>query len=504
MKSLPHKAASGWWSALLITHRYLGMAMGVPMLVWFLSGIVMIYVRYPHVGEAERLRTLEPISWYACCRFGERAIDDNVRVSFVQVENRSGQPTLHARSAAGLDTAVDLARGEAIRIDADRARAIALDAASRVIGRPFRVIDAERIEIDQWTIGLAAEMPLFRFAFDDPGRTDLYVSGKSGRVVLWTTATQRFWNWFGAIPHWLYFVALRKHAALWSQILIWAAIFGTFLTALGLCLGIAQIKSRVELSPYRGWLYWHHLAGLLFGLATLGWVASGLVSMNPWGLLEERFDRDVQGRLAGQMPQWRDMRASLDIIRTRSEVVDAVSLASAPLAGRLYWLAKQRDGTTMRLDVAGGVADVGAAELADAARRVAGSADISEQTMLAEEDSYYFRSNDSLALPVYRVILNDVDATRYYIDPKTGALVLRVDRNGRWYRWLFSGWHRLDFAPWIRARPIWDVVVIILMTGGLALAVSGAYLAAARARKDLVALMRRSRERDGPRCDDTR
>jgi hypothetical protein len=478
------KAAGDWWSVLVITHRYLGIAMSVPMLVWFLSGIIMMYVHYPHVSEKERLRTLEPISWQACCRFGEDVIEDHTQVLLAEVENRAGELVLRIRSADDLDTAVDLVRGTPIQIDADRARAIALAAAQRIVGHPSPLIDAEQIGGDQWTIGLAADAPLFRFAFGDADRTAVYVSSKTGQILLWTTATQRFWNWVGAIPHWLYFASLRGHVVLWSQILVSAAMLGTFLTAVGLYLGIAQIRSRTNFSPYRGWLYWHHVAGLLFGIATLAWVLSGLISMNPWGLLAERFDREAQRRLAGPMPQWHDVRASLDAVRTRSAVVDAVRIVSAPLAGRLYWLAKRSDGTTARFDAAGNVADVNASEVADAARAVAGSADISQATMLSEEDSYYFRSNDSIELPIYRVILNDGDHTRYYIDPKTGALVQHVDRNGRWYRWLFGGLHRVDFAPWVRARPVWDIVVLILMMGGLSLAVAGAYLAAARVRKD--------------------
>jgi hypothetical protein len=62
-------------------------------------------------------------------------------------------------------------------------------------------------------------------------RTILYVSGRTGRVVHWTTATQRFWNWLGAIPHWLYFADLRSDVALWSEIVIWTSVLGTFLTA---------------------------------------------------------------------------------------------------------------------------------------------------------------------------------------------------------------------------------------------------------------------------------
>jgi hypothetical protein len=32
------------WRTLVILHRYLGIAVGLLMLIWFLSGIVMMYV----------------------------------------------------------------------------------------------------------------------------------------------------------------------------------------------------------------------------------------------------------------------------------------------------------------------------------------------------------------------------------------------------------------------------------------------------------------------------
>jgi uncharacterized iron-regulated membrane protein len=496
---MPVKRAVGdWWSALVITHRYLGIAMSVPMLVWFLSGIVMMYVRYPHITEMERLRTLEPIIWQACCRFGESVIDDHAQVLLAEVENRAGEPVLRIRSADDLDTAVDLVQGTPIQMDADRARAIALSAAQRLTGRLSPLIDAEQIDGDQWTIGLAAAAPLFRFAFGDADRTEIYVSSRTAQVVLWTTSTQRFWNWVGPIPHWLYFASLRGHVVLWSQILIWAAMLGTFLTVLGLYLGIAQIRSRTDFSPYRGWLHWHHVAGLLFGIATFAWVFSGLVSMNPWGFLAERSDHDTQRRLEGPMPLWREVRSSLDMIRKQRNV-DAVSVVSAPLGGQLYWLAKQENGTRTRLDAAGVVAPVKDSELAAAAQRVAGSAEIFEQGMLAEEDSYYFQQTDAFELPVYRVILNDEDHSRYYIDPKTGGLLQRVDRNGRWYRWLFGGLHRVDFAPWIRARPIRNIVLLNLLMGGLSLAVAGAYLAAARVRRGFLRSLSACTARDEDR-----
>jgi len=457
--------------------------MSIPMLVWFLSGFVMMYVPYPHISEGDRLRSLGPLSWHACCQFGQTG-DDNARILFAQAENIVGEPVLRLRRADGAHIIIDLAKGGATQIDFNRAGAIALGAARRMINQSARLIDAKQIETDQWTVGLAAEAPLFRFAFDDDDATHIYVSGTTGEVVQRTTAAQRFWNWLGAIPHWFYLADLRKHAVLWSEIVIWAALLGTFLTALGLYLGISQIKPIAGCSPYRGWLHWHHFAGLLFGIATLAWVLSGLISMNPWGFLGEQFDDQARARLEGQIPQWKEVRASLDLIRSRSESIGAVSVVSAPLDGRLYWLVKQIDGTTTRLDAAGNVAVVSDSDLSEAARRVAGSAAISEAAMLDKQDAYYFQQDERLTLPVYRVVLSDADRTRCYIDPKTGTLLHSLNSNDRWYRWLFGGLHRLDFATWIRARPIWDIVVLSLMTGGLSLVVAGAYLAVARACKD--------------------
>jgi PepSY-associated TM region len=488
MNTVPFKTAmSSWWSALVITHRYLGIVMSVPMLVWFLSGIVMIYVPYPHVSEKQQLRALEPIDWRACCQAGEADIDDESGVLNAQVENQSGQPALRVGLTDGSIRIIDLARGTAVQIDADRARAIAAEAAPHIAGRGFRPVGAERIDADQWTFGLDAGKPLFRFTFDDPDRTNIYVSGASGQVVLWTTATQRFWNWLGAIPHWLYFAALREHVVLWSQILIWAALLGTFLTALGLFLGIAQIKSA-EISPYRGWLYWHHVAGLLFGLATLAWVLSGFVSMNPWGFLEQRLDTEAQRRLEGRTPRWSDLRASLGAIHSRSELRDAVSITSASLAGQLYWIAKQKDGGATRLDAAGNAAPLSESELAAAAHRIAAANDISEAGIQADEDAYYFRRGEALDFPVYRVIVDDADQTRYYIDAKSGSLLQGIDSNGRLYRWIFGAWHRLDFATWVRASPIHEIAVFIFSAGGLCLAIAGSYLAFSRVRQNLASL----------------
>jgi uncharacterized iron-regulated membrane protein len=479
------------WQTMVILHRYLGVAVGFLMVMWFVSGIVMMYVGFPRVTEEDRARTLEQIAWQACCRVPQRLAPDDAALFGAQVENVAGVPVMRLRPAGRPGFVLDLERGAVIRIDAEAAQEIALDAAPRVIGRTAMLIGAEEIESDQWTLGrLRRERPLFRFVFDDPERTNIYVSGSNAQVVHWTTATQRFWSWFGTIPHWLYFAELRSNVVLWTEIVIWTSILGTFLTVLGLYLGISQFKARARFSPYRGWLYWHHIAGLIFGIATLTFVVSGLISVNPWGFLEDRRGGGEQARLEGGPLKWGEVRASLDAVRAKPEIAGSVSLVTAPFAARLYWLATRQDGTVTRLDREGSIAPVSEADLAEAARRIAGNAEIAEQALIAEEDAYYFREGERFVLPVYRVMLRDDESTRYYVDPRSGAVLERADATARWYRWLFGGLHRIDFTAWMRARPAWDVIMLTLLLGGLASTVTGFYLAVRRIRNDVVLLFR--------------
>lgn len=483
--------ARGLWQLMVIIHRYLGIAIGLLMLMWFVSGIVMMYVGFPQPSGGERLRGLPPITWMDCCRVNAGLMADTQPVGRAEIEMLMGAPVLRLPRVLVPVQTIDLAQGGEKRLDIDDAQSVALAAMSRVKGEAAPLLIAEEIDEDQWTLNrYRQEQPLFRFAFGDPDGTILYVSGASGRVVLRTTAAQRWWNWFGAIPHWLYFEPLRTDGLLWTRTVIWTAILGCFLTIVGLGLGIAQLgRGKNRLSPYRGMFYWHHLSGLVFGIIMLAFVASGLVSMNPWGFLDSRGGGE-RGRLEGPPPRWAEVKASIGALQAHA--VAAVNLSLAPYGGTLYWLATGADGGVTRLDASGNAAPLGTRDLADAAARLVGAAGIAEQGPLEDGDAYYNRNRNpgSAAPPVYRVIANDGERTRYYLDPATGALLQRADANRRWHRWLFAAVHRLDFAAWIRTRPAWDIILIGLMLGGGAGSATGVYLALRRVRSDLVMLSR--------------
>jgi hypothetical protein len=460
------------------------------MLSWFLSGIVMMYVAFPQPLGAERLLSLPMINWQACCHVAEGTLPDGQPMARAEIEMLRGVPVLRLPRPPAPDQTISLADGSGVGIlELGEAQEVALAAMTRPDGVAPPIAAAEEVEEDQWILNrFEREQPIYRFTFGDSDGTVLYITGVSGRIVLRTTASQRFWNWLGAIPHMIYFKDLRTNRWLWIQTVIWTSIIGSFLTLFGLYLGIAQWgrgKNR-QMSPYRGMFYWHHITGLVFGVIALAFVASGLVSMNPWGFLDGRGAAGERGRLEGSAPRWTAVRASINALQAHA--VNAVHLSLSRYGGDLYWLATQADGTVARLDAAGNPAPLSEAELTTAGTRLAGTNAIAEQRLMNEPDAYFISQGGRL--PVYRIILNDAESTRYYLDPTTGALLARLDTNRRWHRWLFGAVHRLDFAAWVRVRPAWDIILIVLMLGGSTVSATGVYLAVRRVRNDLIMLYR--------------
>jgi PepSY-associated TM region len=482
------------WRTLVLLHRYLGVAIGALMLVWFASGIVMLYVPYPSLSGKERLAMLEPIAWSGCCRNPSDPITADQPMDRAEVEAVAGVLALRLTlpGRAGTLTSIDAAVPD-VPLDLPHARATAAATARRLGVAPSEPSGDETIARDQWTVSgeYNADRPLFRFTFGDREHTQIYVSSRNGRIVLRTTARQRFWNRLGAVPHWLYPTILRSHPRVWSQVVVWTSLVGVFLTAIGLYLGIVQYKLRGKrlISPYAGVWNWHHSLGLLFGIFTLTWVGSGLISMNPWGFLDG--GPGVAPVPAARSVKWDEVRTSLVGIAASPAVPNIVNLVMIPLAGDLFWIATTQDGTKVRLDAGGHMRSMSPSDLQAAARQVAGSEGVATATLLRHEDAYYYGRREAVVLPVLRVIVNDPDHTRLYLDPLSGRLLGQVDSDGRWQRWLFDGLHRLDFAPLLRTSVTWSVVVVMLLVGGFGLSATGTYLAVRRVVRDIARLRRR-------------
>ncbi len=443
---------------LFLAHRYLGMAMGLFMLMWCLSGIVMMYVPYPSLPEREREQALSAIDWSKCCAWGTAEID----ATGSTIEAMGSTPVL--RSGGGT---IDLRSGK--RLDGI-SREAALSVARGFGASNPRIID--EVVRDQWTVSgdFNDARPFWRIALGDEADTELYVSRRDGRAVQRTSSRERFWNYLGAVPHWLYFTPLRRNAVLWSQIVIYLALAGTVLTVLGLTAGVIQFVRRPDghWTGYRGLLAWHHLPALGFGLFAFTWIASGLLSMNPWGWLEGQGSEREQIVLSRTTARSSELRFTIERIAARRPS-NVVALTAVPLLGGTYLLETAKGGGRRRLNLAGNPA-----LLMDADWQAIGRAlGIPDPKLLDREDTYYFSHHGELVrLPVYRSI--GADSTRYYFDAVTGSFVGKVDGGAAGYRWLHQGLHRLDFAG--LARPLWDLVMLFLLGGVMLVTATGTLL----------------------------
>jgi uncharacterized iron-regulated membrane protein len=459
----------------VVTHRYLGVVMGLLMLLWFLSGIAMLFARWPEVSDAQRAAGLRPIAWGQCCAFGD--VQDVQQVMAARVEDLAGRPVLRFDGQV-----LDLATGRPVHhVTSDEAAqvAAAYAAGHGIAGKPGA---ARAVERDQWTVTgyFNKGRPFYVFAFDDPARTDVYVSARTGQVAQAVDRAGKVGAWLGPIPHWLYPEILRADTRLWAQVVIWTSVIGTFLTVTGLYLGIVSWRpwGDPRLTPFRGWMAWHHLSGLAAGILTLTWVASGLLSMNPWGLLESDGDPRVE-QVAGAI-SFGDLREA--VLAAKAEGVTARRIEAAPLGGRIYLMA---DG--LRLDAAGRPAPLAAADLAAAGKRL-GPARLAE--LMTAEDQYYRGHHEPVRLPVYRVILND--GLRVYLDPASGQVLGALDRTAASYRWWFEGLHRLDFIDGFDRGAGWAAAMTLLLLGATLGVATGVWLGFRRAKDDLRRLTRKA------------
>ncbi|MGH8255538.1 MAG: PepSY domain-containing protein, partial [Steroidobacteraceae bacterium] len=406
---------------LFLVHRYLGIVVGALMVMWCVSGVVMMYVGYPGLDPAVRLSRLAPIVWRGCCRISDGALEGSEAVGSFRVEMLAGRPVLHLRGAESPGL-IDLISGAPID-EVSTAQAEQVAAAFGNVPAP-RLLG--KIDYDQWTVGdnVAGAAPLYHFALGDHAGSELYVSSASGEAVQLTSAHQRFWNWLGAVPHWLYFAQLRHRPLLWSRIVIWTSLIGCFLAASGLYIGVRQVlcSASGRWSPYRGFQWWHHIAVLIFGLFTLTWIFSGFTSMNPWGWMEGSSAAAVLRRLSGPQITGTQLRAALRGLAA-AHPDGIASLEGVPLDGRLYWMAASTDGVRRRLDASGTAAPLGRSDLAYIAGALSGGGGAALRLLTRGDEYYFSQPGSAVRLPVYRLLLRDGTDTRYYVDPVAGTLI---------------------------------------------------------------------------------
>lgn len=463
------------WSLLAFVHRWLGVAGALPFMVWFASGIAMMYVGMPDLREQDRLDRAATIP------------ADALRVPIADARAAAGTPA-GAVQIAMLDTRPVYRFGgpRPVTIFADRLeRFNGLTATSAdAVARGFAAGDRSPIARgvldtpDQWTLQLRPHFPLHHFALDDPAGTEIYLSTLTGDVVMRTTRRERALAYAGPVAHWLYLPVLRRNGALWTKVIVWSSSIGLVLCLTGLVAGVIRfapfrpylLRGRPARSPYAGWMKWHHYAGLIFGVITFTWTFSGLLSMDPFPSLSGRgLDSTQRQAIAGAARDLPDDDAIRGALRAISDRIAPKELRLIWFRGEPYWMARgagrQQLLVSARRPESGTFDRFSDADV-EAAARAAAPEGTTTIAWLEGYDSYYYDRHGLLPLPVLRAQFGD--GTWMYLDPARGAIAGVVQSPDRVNRWLYHGLHSLDPA-WLRTRrPLWDIVVIALSIGGLA------------------------------------
>jgi hypothetical protein len=527
-----------WRRWVVYTHRWLGIVGGVLFVAWFVSGVVMMYARMPGMAQEERLArapaldlsaaTVSPLE--AARAVGLVPEEESALGSLTQpgvettAQKRAAEISIDRVRVAMLgDRPVyrfGTGRNETIvyadtpeilgLVDQPQAEAIARRYAPEYTGTIH--YDGYLTEPDQWTLQSRGLMPIHRFALDDEDSTRLYVSASSGDVVLRTTRAERFWGYLGPVTHWVYFTPLRKNGSVWSEFIIWSSVIGCVMCLTGLVWGVwrwspmrrFRLKRVPSQSPYAGWMKWHHYTGLVFGVITLTWTYSGLLSMGPFnwfqspGITAEQREAYTGGPLQVDVMRLDGLRTSLvaleNALGTRPKELEAAQFRGEP-----FWLAYRGPAASeaerwmhvglwpraprprlehryvSAIDPAAGTfarfdePRFGRETMLDVARAAMPGVAIQDAEWLQEYDAHYYDLRSSRLLPVLRVRYADEARTSLYLDPSRGAIVQKMDDTRRLRRWLYQGLHSLDFPFLYYKRPLWDVVVIALSIGGLAL-----------------------------------
>lgn len=470
---------------LVYTHRWLGIALGALFIVWFVSGMVMIYARMPALDPAERLARLPAINpgsirvapldepaWSGSSR------RDSIDVSRVSITSLEGRP-VYRIAAAGRTSYVFADTGDDVPpVDADQALRIARAFAGGHAGVRY---DARLVDADQWTFDVRVRMPVHRIVVGDAAGTCLYVAENGGDVLTKTTASGRRWGAAGAVVHWLYFAPFRRQSSLWTNTVIWLSLAGTVLSAAGVAWGLwrfapfrgYRLRDRRQWSPYASWMRWHHYAGLIFGVTTMMWVFSGMLSMDPWGWNPGTTPtRDQRERVAGGAPAPGDL--SVDRIRRAvrgfaprfPREIEFVTFRGHRYASAAEGLVALDEPHLGALDQLAPDLVVGAAAVAMPGVVIDGLG------WMDEYDAYYYDRDRRLSLPVLRVRYGDPQRTWLYFDPRHGTIARKEERLSRINRWLYHGFHSFDFPFLYYRRPLWDIVVLGLSLGGLLLSAS--------------------------------
>jgi hypothetical protein len=282
------------------------------------------------------------------------------------------------------------------------------------------------------------------------------------------------------VVHWIYPTVIRKDWALWDRLVWWLALVGTVGAVTGLTLGVVRAWGPRGWSSFRGWLRWHHLAGLGAGVLVLGWIFSGWLSMDhgrlfsvpdPTAAQKAAFHGTSLSAVAFGLPGLAPVLAA-----------GAVEIEIRVMAGRPYLLtrASTGDAQTWTLNQAHQWQPSPSGVPLSWIRAGIGAAwpglPLDKLSPPGSDDSYAKLRELEMPASVLRAELDAADTIWVHVDRISGEIVSVMDASRRAYRWFFNALHSLDL-PVLTARPaLWEGIMLTLLAIGTFFSITGVVL----------------------------
>ncbi len=449
--------------------------LGILFFVWFASGLVMVYHTFPKVSPTDRLAKMDLLS------AEELPTIDSVIARNTKILHGRGL-TLNkylgqAIFSSGKDQVFADSTDHAAQITSERI----IQVAKLWNGSEIARIDTLN-KVDQWIpFGYYdVYFPIYKFHFADEQQHQLYIASTNGDVLQYTDRDGRFWAWLGAIPHWVYFTQLRQNSSLWMEVVIWLAAIGCIMCLAGLFMSLYVSFKSKRVVPYKKtWFKWHHILGLIFGVISITFAFSGLMSLaNASGWVPQPHMAEHPMRTINKGINPADYR--LDYRDVLAAYPETRQIEWHAFAGRPYYTIRSNN-EVRYVDAT----NINPKELAlsqedceDAVKLVHGEGVKFETTYLTEPETYYIGRKHQVSLPVWRIEVmdvDDIDRSTYYINPETGS-TRYVNRTSRWMHWLYPALHSLSFTWLVKYPLLWSVVMWVCMIGGAALSLTGVWL----------------------------
>ncbi|MCI1130879.1 PepSY domain-containing protein [Stenotrophomonas maltophilia] len=484
-----------------LVHRWLGIGGCLLMLLWFISGMVMLFIGYPKLTPGERLAAL-PVLGDAGDWRGLSALPDAVQAEpeAVALTTVGGEAAYVVRSGNNVG-AWSVRTGQALLpVSAQRAEASAAQFAG---GQSF--VGAMRVDEDRWTHSRAldAHRPLYRVEVGGAQPGDVYVSSHTGEVVLDAPRVQQHWNYVGAWLHWLYFLRMQSVDPVWTWVVIVLSALCTVAAISGIVVGVWRWRFRGHYrtgakTPYvEPWMRWHHLIGLVAAAFVFTWIFSGLMSMNPLGVFSST-------REAIDSERYRGGAAAVDGMLGEPAALLAaagarhfrpVEIQWRRLGGELFAVLLDGRGDTRIVSSEDGELQVLRQLPVDWLRqRARAMSDAPMQAFAVQHaaDAYFYpRAPEAMngaavrRFPVAVADFGDAEATRVYLDLATGDPLLTMGHRERVGRWLFYFLHSWDLPAMLRQDTTRLAVLLLLSLAGTALCATATVIGYRRLRMKL-------------------